>query len=78
MTNPSAEEALSWPTYIKRPNPVHMQRMKGPFEVDTAEGRMSCQDGYLAYDHLTGHMWPVAADYVVLHYDRVSEEVVAP
>jgi len=73
MTNPTPEEALTWPTYIKRPNEVHMKRMDGPFTVDTEEGRMACPDGFTAYDPLTGHYWAVLASYAAIHYVSTDE-----
>lgn len=74
MTNPTREEALTWPTYIKRPSEVHMKRMDGPFVVDTAEGRMACPDGFMAFDPITGHFWAVLASYARIHYFGTGEE----
>lgn len=66
-----ADAAKKAPTFLKRPNPVHLLRIEGKFAVHTQEGLLSCDDGYLAFDPLSGHVWPVAASYVDLHYDKV-------
>lgn len=52
---------------------VYMQQMTGPFDVDTAEGRLSGGAGdFLAYDPASKHLWPVKASYVELHYAAVD------
>lgn len=73
--NPSIEEALTWPTYMKRPNEVHMKRMDGPFAVDTAEGRMGCPDGFIAFDPITKQFWAVKVSYARIHYFATGEEM---
>ena len=60
------------PAYTKRPNQIHLKRIDGPFFVDTHEGRMHCDDGYVAHDPMTGHVWAVCADYAELHYEPIS------
>jgi hypothetical protein len=68
----ASDASTDWPRRIKKPSPVHMLRVEGPFEVETNEGTLSCDDGFVAYDPLSGHVWPVASDYVAMHY---TEEV---
>ncbi len=36
-------------------------RIDGPFTVETSEGPLTCQDGYLAVD-ARGYPYPIAAD----------------
>jgi hypothetical protein len=51
------------------PNPVFMERQDDNFVVATAEGDMTGAPGdYVAHDPLSGHVWPVKASYVELHY----------
>lgn len=71
--NPTPEEALRWPEYIKRPSAVHMKRMDGPFEVDTDAGHVTCSEGFIAYDPISGHYWPVTVEYARIHYFCVGE-----
>ena len=57
---------------MKRPNPVWMQQINESFEVVTNEGLMTGKPGdYVAYDPISGHTWPVSAEYVKQHYDPV-------
>jgi hypothetical protein len=70
-----AADAVNWPRLVKKPNPVHMRRVDEPFDVETSEGRLGAKPGdFIAYDPLSGHFWPVAADYVALHYEPYVEE----
>ncbi len=46
-------------------------RIKGPFQVVTREGLLTCPDGYLALDS-AGFPYPVAADEFERIYDLVS------
>lgn len=56
--------------FIKRPNPVYMVRMFEAFLVQTNEGVMRGEAGdWLAHDPISGHVWPVADTYKVMHYD---------
>lgn len=55
----------------KKPNPVYLHRVDGPFVVHTAEGPLRCEDGYVAFDPMSGHVWPVDAEYVAMHYEPV-------
>lgn len=60
---------------IKRPNPVWLLRSPEEFEVDTHEGVVKGGPGcYLAYDPISGHVWPVSDEYVGQHYDFVESE----
>lgn len=58
-----------WQEYRKK-IPVRATRIIGPFEVITREGRMSCEDGWLAIDS-RGWPYPIAAD----EFDRAYEPV---
>lgn len=44
------------------------KRMDEPFEVETREGALRCEDGWLAVDSL-GHPYPIAAD----EFERIYE-----
>lgn len=50
-----------------------MKRMDGPFTVETKEGLMSCADGFMAFDPITGHYWAVLASYAAIHYVSTGE-----
>lgn len=60
-----------------------VRRMPGPFEVDTSEGVMRCEDGWLALD-TAGNPYPIAAgvfarSYVVVRdAHRPDLEALAP
>lgn len=55
---------------VKKPNPVYMRQIPEDFNVETNEGWLYAHAGdYLAHDPISGHIWPVAADYVAVHYD---------
>jgi hypothetical protein len=47
-------------------------RMPGPFEVQTSEGPLRCEDGWLCMD-ARGYPYPVAADEFELIYELVEE-----
>ena len=54
----------------KKRNPVFLRRQTEPFQVQTNEGKLSGNAGdYVAYDPLSGHVWPVSKEYVQLHYE---------
>jgi hypothetical protein len=54
----------------KKRNPVYLQRQTEPFSVETTEGTLTAKAGdYVAHDPISGHVWPVAADYVRMHYE---------
>lgn len=59
---------------IKRPNPVYLQQLWEDFTVETDTGILGGKSGdFLAHDPISGHVWPVAANYVEQHYDFVPE-----
>lgn len=47
-------------------------RMSGPFTVDTSEGRLTCQDGYVCID-ARGYPYPVAKEEFDLIYEPAQE-----
>lgn len=55
---------------IKRANPVYLVPLEEAVVVETNEGPLTAQAGdFVAYDPISGHVWPVAASYVAQHYD---------
>lgn len=59
---------------IKRPNPVYLLALDEAVSVQTNEGLLHGDPGgFVAYDPISGHVWPVAASYVAQHYDFVAE-----
>jgi hypothetical protein len=60
------DDALEWRTYRKKVT-TQAARVKGPFTVNTSEGPLTCQDGYLAVD-ARGYPYPIAADEFALIY----------
>lgn len=56
-----------WPRYRKRTLTAAV-RIVGPFVVDTTEGPLTCQDGWLALD-ARGFPYPIAADEFDLIYE---------
>lgn len=85
--NPQAQVVWSWDDeahravleqdgkeMVKKPNPVLMIEQDKPFLVYTNEGPLSGKPGdFVAYDPISGHMWPVSNEYVQMHYDPVGE-----
>jgi len=56
---------------IKKPNPVYMIRKSTPFQIQTDRGLMEGNPGdYIAYDPVSGQVWPVSPEYVEQHYDE--------
>jgi hypothetical protein len=47
---------------------TRMTRVDGPFVVETSEGPLSCDDGWLAVD-ARGYPYPIAADEQALIYE---------
>lgn len=72
----SQEAQDSWSPMKKKPGTiVFMKRIGQPFTVDTEEGKMAGgEDDYLAHDPVSGHFWPVKADYAAMHYEDASEK----
>src|SRR6266487_4296986 len=63
----------TWPLYRKKVL-TRALRVQGPFMVNTSEGPLRCEDGWLAVD-ARGYPYPIAADEFELIYERVSEPV---
>lgn len=58
----------------EKPSVVYLLPVGEPFSVQTNEGLMSAQAGdYVAHDPKSGHVWPVAASYIAMHYEFLSE-----
>lgn len=67
----SRQAQQSWKPMHKKPSTVFMQRMDQPFAVQTNEGVLTAHAGdFVAHDPQSGHFWPVAADYVAMHYEE--------
>ena len=49
-------------------------RIEGPFLVETREGVLKCQDGYLALD-TEGHPYPIAAEEFKKTYKGGNEQI---
>lgn len=60
-----------WHTYQKTAL-TKATRIVGPFTVNTSEGLLSCEDGYLAVD-ARGYPYPIATDEFTLIYERVDQ-----
>lgn len=60
----------TWREYRKKVTTV-MVRIDGPFTVETSEGPLRCEDGYLALD-ARGYPYPIAADEQALIYELVD------
>lgn len=59
--------------HVKRPLPVYLLRWDEEFVVQTNEGVMSGRPGdFVAYDPLSGHIWPIQKGYVEQHYKRLE------
>lgn len=71
MTTFSKEDLPSDPaTWLKYRKKVTTAatRIDGPFTVQTSEGPLHCEDGYLAVD-ARGYPYPIAADEFALIYE---------
>lgn len=51
----------AFPYYPRRITATRALRIRGPFAVDTLEGRMACRDGWLALD-VDGNPYPIDAE----------------
>lgn len=60
-----------WGRFRKRVE-TRAVRIEGPFMVETSEGPLTCQDGWLAMD-ARGYPYPIAADEFALIYEPVPE-----
>lgn len=65
-----------WQTFRKTAL-TSMLRIDGPFEVETSEGTLRCEDGWLAIDR-RGYPYPIAADEQALIYEEVTESEAVP
>lgn len=50
---------------------TRMTRIHGPFVVQTSEGPLRCEDGWLAVD-ARGYLYPIAADEQAMIYEKVE------
>lgn len=55
---------------------TRMARIAGPFQVQTSEGLLSCQDGFLAVD-ARGYPYPIATDEQKQIYASASDDAPA-
>lgn len=54
---------------VRKPNPVWMRQIDEEFEVKTENGSLRGDPGdSVAFDPMSGHVWPVKAEYVKMHY----------
>lgn len=66
----SAVARTEWQVMVKRPDPVYLRQMDHDFVVETNEGTLQAHAGdYLAHDCISGHFWPISAEYVAQHYE---------
>lgn len=59
-----------WPAYRKTAT-THATKIEGPFTVETSEGPLSCEDGYLAVDS-RGYPYPIATDEFEAIYEPIA------
>lgn len=64
-------ESLGWGEYRKKVT-TQMVRIDGPFTVETDEGPLTCDDGWLAID-ARGNPYPIADDEHQLIYEPAQE-----
>lgn len=60
----------NWASYRKR-TLTAARRMNGRFVVETREGVVTCEDGWLAVD-AHGYPYPIAADEFETIYEKVD------
>jgi hypothetical protein len=60
-------DPATWPEYRKKVS-TRAMRIDGPFTVETSEGTLRCEDGYLAID-ARGYPYPIALDEFALIYE---------
>lgn len=56
---------------FRKTSVTHMTRIDGPFLVETTEGPLRCEDGWLAVD-ARGYPYPLAADEQALIYEEIE------
>jgi hypothetical protein len=55
---------------VKKPNPVYLLEQETQFVVQTNEGPLRGLPGdFVAFDPISGHVWPVKRAYVEWHYE---------
>lgn len=60
---------------VKKQNIVYLRQLDEDTEVETAEGVLQGHaGGYVAYDPLSGHVWPIASNYAEMHYELPTQE----
>lgn len=60
---------------VKKRNPVYLREQSSDFDVETNEEVLTGKAGdYLAYDPISGHVWPVTASYIAQHYELWPDE----
>lgn len=64
-------EDAGWQSFRKT-SITRMVRIDGPFVVETSEGELRCEDGWLAMD-ARGYPYPIAADEQSQIYEEVIE-----
>lgn len=61
-----------WEIFRKKVN-THMTRIHGPFVVETSEGPLRCEDGWLAID-ARGYPYPIADSEKELIYEPAPKD----
>lgn len=61
-----------WPKFRKT-SLTHFKRIDGPFTVQTSEGKLHCEDGYVGVD-ARGYPYPIAKDEFELIYKLAEDE----
>ncbi len=68
FTRKNLGDYSQWPRFRKS-HLTQATRVIGPFEVETREGTLTCQDGWLAIDS-DGHPYPIADEEFAKIYER--------
>lgn len=55
---------------FRRKTPTRMFRVAGPFTVETSDGRVHCENGWVAVD-ARGYPYPIADDEQASAYEAV-------
>lgn len=63
-------EPMSWPRYRKT-SLTRAIKIDGSFTVETSEGPLHCEDGYLAMD-ARGYPYPIATDEFTQIYESAG------
>ena len=66
---PAAEEFAEY----RKTATTKLARIDGQFEVETREGTLTCEDGYVALD-ADGWPYPIEASVLARTYELVGEE----